>query len=62
MLGQIGFKLRKERLHDLGLGEGFAKQPDGLGIGDALIQIEPQEPHEGQAITDLILRLIIRQF
>ncbi len=41
MLGQIGFKLPKERLHDLGLGEGFAKQPDRLGIGDALIQGKP---------------------
>ena len=43
MLGQIGFKLRKERLHDLSLSEGFAKQPDGLGIGDAVIQSQAPE-------------------
>ena len=61
MLGQIGFKLHKESLHDLGLSEGFAKQPDSFGIGDALIQIESQKPHEGQTVTDLIFSLIIGQ-
>ena len=61
MLGQIGCKLRKESLHDLGLGEGFAKQPDSLGIGDAVIQVKPQEPHEGQPVANLIFGLIIRQ-
>ena len=61
MFGQIGFKLRKEGLDDLGLSEGFAKQPDRLGIGDALSQIEPQEPHEGQTVTDLVLSLLIGQ-
>ncbi|GJL70758.1 MAG: hypothetical protein NPIRA06_33930 [Nitrospirales bacterium] len=45
MLDYISFKLPKDTLLDVV--EGFAKQPDGFGIGDALSQIEPQQPHEG---------------
>ena len=61
MLGQVGFKLVKQGFDDLRLRQGFTKQPDGLGIGNALIQIEPQEPHEGQSIADLIFGLVIGQ-
>jgi len=43
------------------LGQGFAKQPDRFGIWNALIQIQPQESHEGQPGTDLIFGLVIRQ-
>jgi hypothetical protein len=59
MLDEIGFKLFKEGFYDIRLSQGFAKQPDGLGIGNALIQIQPQEPHEGQPVTDLRFGVII---
>jgi len=61
VFGQVGFKLHKEGLHDLGLSKGFAKQPNSLGSRNALIQIKPQEPHEGQAVVDLKRGLIIGQ-
>lgn len=43
------------------MSEGFAKQPARLGIRDALRQIESQESHEGQTVTNLVLGLIIGQ-
>ena len=61
MLRQIRIKLREERLDDPGLSQCLPKEPDGLGIGNPLMQIEPQEPHEREPVPDLIFHLLIRQ-
>jgi hypothetical protein len=53
--------LRKESLRNLRLSKGVAKHSDGLGIGDALIEVKPQKSHEGQTGANLRLGLIIGQ-
>ena len=51
------FQIVQEGLHDLSLGQRFPKEPDRFGIGEAVMKIQPQEPHERQAVSDLILGL-----
>ncbi len=57
----VAFSSREFRGVGTGTREAFAKQPDGLGIRNPLIQIEPHEPHEGQPVVNLIFGLVIGQ-
>ncbi len=61
MRGQIRIKLGEARLYDSGLSQRLTKQPDGFGIGKALMQIEPSKPHACEAVADLIFHWFIRQ-
>ena len=44
-----------------GCGQGFAIQPQRLGVGNGVLKPEANEPHERQPVAQLIFRLIVRQ-
>jgi hypothetical protein len=37
----------------------LAVQPDRLGVGDGVVQCQPDKPREGQTVSQLILGLVI---
>ena len=47
--------------HDIRLDKIVPEEPDGLGIGNAVFQVEPQEPHETPAVIDPELGLIVTE-
>ncbi len=49
----------EQRVDGAGPGELFAKQPDGLGVGNGVMQFEPEKTHEGEAVADLKLGLVV---
>lgn len=57
---QIGVHLCEARLNDPGVGQCLTKQPEGLRIGHALMQIESEEPHEREPVPDLRVPLLSR--
>jgi len=61
LLGQIGVKLHEEFLKHPPLHQGLPEESDGVRIGNALTEIEVEEPHEGEPVADVILRSVIRQ-
>ena len=58
---QPGIKLGEQVLNRIGAREVFAQQPDRHGVGDRVLQAEPQKAHERQPVPDLELRGVIRQ-
>ena len=46
---------------NIGFGESVAEGPDSLGIGDAVVNVHPQETHEGDAVVDLEFSLVVAE-
>ena len=44
----------------MGIGKGSAKGPVGLGVGDAVLYVEAEEAHDGDAVVDLAFKLARR--
>lgn len=51
----------EERVEDLGLAQLLAVVPDTLGVGYAVLELQPQELPEAEPVVDLVLRCIIAQ-
>ncbi len=52
---------REQRVDRADLGELFAKQPDGLGVGNGVMRFEPEKTHEREAVADLKLGRVVAQ-
>jgi hypothetical protein len=39
----------------------FAEQPDRFRVGHRAVPVQPQKPHERQAVANLVFRLVVGQ-
>ena len=51
----------EQRLYHPRLRQVFAVEPHRLGVGNPVLKPQPQKPHEREAVTKLVLHLIVRQ-
>jgi len=58
---QKGIKSLKQLFNQSCLGQLFPKQPDRLGIGYSVVQMQSQKPHKGNPIHDLVFNPLVRK-
>jgi hypothetical protein len=56
---QEPIKQIEELFHRARLSQRLAIEPQSLGVGNRILQLQTKKAHEGEAITKLVFRLII---